>query len=234
MTSWKHLAEQLKDGLPQPQNQRRCRLLAAILREWSRTDLLKYLSWPSRAEILVKIKKLETVKKGAFQLMNALNKADEDRADIVFQMIIAERRGSPTAVTVRQNEFAARVDRLREESEFLAKLAAIAPDKYYPQFGSKRPRNVPAYLVLRDMAAIYEWLTNRPAARGVDRTTGEESGPFFRFVSILWPVVFGEGTAGLPSAIRNWAQARKQFREPSPVLFNMAMRHPTWGIFEPQ
>jgi hypothetical protein len=233
MTNWRHLAQQLQSGLPKPLNERRCRLLPKILREWSRVDLKRHLSHESRAQLRARIKKLETVKKDALQLMNTLDGLDEDgRTAIVAQMIIAER-GGYTPGLFRVAEFDARIDRLREETEFLAKLAAIEPDKYYSQFGSRRPRNVPAYLVLQDAAAIYEWLTGRRAARGVDRSTGLESGPFFRFTSILWPVVFGRGSAGLPSAVKNWDEAKRQYRELSPLITNIAMRHPTWGIFEP-
>jgi hypothetical protein len=233
MTNWAHVAGELQSGLPKPLNRRRCRLLPKILREWSRTDLQKHLSHASRAEFRARIKKLETVKKNALQLMNELDGVDEDgRTAIVAQMIIAERGGYTPGV-FRGAEFDGRINRLREESEFLAKLAGIAPDKYYSQFGSRRPRNVSAYLVLKDMAEIFQWLTRKPATREVDRESYSETGPFFRFASTLWPVLFGKGTAGLPSAMKNWAEAKKQFREPSPLILNLAMRYPTWGIFEP-
>jgi hypothetical protein len=163
--------------------------------------------------------------------MNTLNKVDEPgRTAIAAQMIIAERgqfRG------VNPTEFATRIERVNEESEFLANLAAIAPDEYWQPTSSRRPRNIPAYLVLRDAAAIYQWLTGRAAEREVGRSSRRDTGPFFRFASTLWPAVFGEGTAGLSNAMKNWASAKKRFRERSPLIINIAMRHPTWGIFEP-
>jgi hypothetical protein len=232
-TNWQHVAREIQNGLPKPLNERRCRLLPEILSEWERTDLQRHRSQESRTEIRAKVKKLETVKKSALQLMKALDNVDESgHADIVFQMVIAERGGSRTPGAVRQVEFATRIDRLSQESEFLAKLAAIAPEKYWP-VTPRRPRNIPAYLVLQDAAAIYEWLTGRVAKREVDRVCGKETGPFFRFASTLWPVIFNRGAEGLPSAIKNWAAAKKQFRERSPLIINIAMRHPTWGILEP-
>lgn len=42
-----------------------------------------------------------------------------------------------------------------------------APSKFWKQ-GRGQPRNLAAYLVLQDAAAIFEWLTDLKAARGVD------------------------------------------------------------------
>jgi hypothetical protein len=227
-SDWKHISKQLQSDLPKPLNERRCRLLPMILHEWGRTDLRQHLALElSGAIIRTRIKKLEAVKKGALQLMKTLNSADEEsRNAIVAQMVIAERR-SYTPGVFRGADFATRGDRLREELEFLAKLAAIRPDDYWP-LKSRQPRTIAAYLVLKDTAAIYEWLTERNAEREVDRDNHRDKGPFFRFASTLWPIVFKRGTAGLPSAMKTWAE----FKEPSLLITNIAMRHPTWGIFE--
>jgi hypothetical protein len=59
-----------------------------------------------------------------------------------------------------------------------------------------------------------------------------EIGPFFRFASALWPAIFGNGTVGLPAAMKNWASARKHYDERSALIANMALRHPEWGLFQ--
>jgi hypothetical protein len=120
---------------------------------------------------------------------------------------------------------------LNEETDFLSKLSAIAPEKLWKS-GPGQPRNLRAHLVLQDAAAIFEWLTGMKAARGVDRIGAFETGPFFRFASTLWPEVFGNGVVGLPAAMKNWAQYRSQYNERSALVANIALRHPTWGIFE--
>ena len=113
MTNWRHLAQQLQSGLPKPLNKRRCRLLPKILREWSRTDLEKHLSHGISCGTSARIKKLQTVKKDALQLMNDLDGVDEDgRTAIVAQMIIAERDGY-TPGLFRGAEFDARINRLQ-------------------------------------------------------------------------------------------------------------------------
>ena len=82
-----------------------------------------------------------------------------------------------------------------------------------------------------DLAAIFEWLTGRKAARGVDRTDHTETGPFWRFAESVWQVAF-DTTRGLKAAMKNFVEARKLYQERSPFLSNLAFNHPTWGIFE--
>ena len=114
---------------------------------------------------------------------------------------------------------------------FLAKLAAITPQERQ-RFRRGRPLNIIAYLVLLDAAAIFEWFSGKKAARGVNRIDGSETGPFFRFVSVLWPIIFGKGDEGLPAAIKNWASWRSKFDEHSAFIANVDLSHPTWGIFD--
>jgi hypothetical protein len=109
----------------------------------------------------------------------------------------------------------------------------MTPEVFWPPLKGPRPPTITANHVLQDAAAIFEWLTKTVATRETDRDThSEKKSAFFRFASILWPVVFRKGTAGLPSAIKNWAGWRKEFGEHSPLIKNIALRHPTWGIFE--
>jgi hypothetical protein len=119
----------------------------------------------------------------------------------------------------------ARVD---EESNFLAKLAAIAPEGWW-KLGPGQPRNFAAYLVLYDAAAIFRWYSGKKAARGVHRVSGNETGPFFRFVSVVWPAVFGRGIQGLPAAMNNWADAGSKH---SAVVANIDLRHRAWGVYD--
>src|SRR5262249_39333215 len=121
-------------------------------------------------------------------------------------------------------------ERLRQEDHFLRKLAA-APVTLIEKTkrGRGQPRNIPAYLVMKDLAAIFELLTDRKAARAIDWTDNTETGPFWRFAESVWPVVFGN-TRGLKAAMKNWAKARKLYHEHSSFVLNLPLRK--WGIFE--
>jgi hypothetical protein len=215
-------------SLPKPLSERRAELLPRILHEWSHTSLREHLSRESRATIRRRMEAQDIVAKCARRLLEAFDAIDHrDRTAIIVQMIVAEGRHpeevSPTEVADRHN-------RLNEEQGFLRKLAGIAPRQFW-NLRRGGPRNLAAYLVLQDAAAIFEWLTGLKASRGVDRIHGTETGPFHRFVSTVWPVVFGT-QAGLSAAMKNWALARSRYQERSAVMANMAFQHPTWGIFE--
>jgi hypothetical protein len=226
---WDQLAEELERAVKQPISPARRKLLPPVLEEWFRVDLQEHqLFLDSRKPSHERIKKLNGIKKRAADLANSLGRLDtHDREAILGQIIIAEGR---RIESVRRTEYSDRREHFKRELQFLLKLSAIRPDQFWP---AKRghPSNLPAYLVLLDAAAIFEWLTGRKAARGVDRSTGAESGPFYRFASTLWPIVFWKGQAGLSAAMKNWA--RWQSRERSPLIDNIEMRHPTWRLFEP-
>ena len=108
---------------------------------------------------------------------------------------------------------------------FLKALSSAKPSSKLRR-GRGQPRNVVAYLVIRDIADIFEWATRQKAMRG------EEDSPFYEFAAAVWPVVFGKGDDGLPAALKNWAWARKNLRERSPCIANMDLRHPEWRLFE--
>jgi hypothetical protein len=114
-------------------------------------------------------------------------------------------------------------------SNFLEALGSAKPSAKLRR-SRGQPRNVATYLVIRDIADIFEWATKQKAARVVRED--EEAGPFYDFAAAVWPVVFRKGDEGLPAALKNWALARKKFRELSPCIANMALRHPKWRLFE--
>ena len=226
---WQRLSDDLTHSLPKPPRKRQLKLLQQILREWSTTDLREHLSGESRAIIHCRIKRLENIKENARQLSEGLKKIDDDeKAAILAQMIIAEGR---RVEDVSRVEFEDRSSRLTDCHLFLVHLAAIAPKEFW-KLGPGHPPNIPAYLVLQDAAAIFEWLTRKKATRVVGRIDNFESGPFLRFASILWPVVFKKDTDGLPAAMKKWARWRSKYDERSALIVNIALRHPEWGIFK--
>jgi hypothetical protein len=220
---------EIANSLPVPLTKRHSELLPRILREWTCTDLREHLSMDSRAIIQARIKKLESVSKRARLLLEALNETDKlDQAVIISQMAHAVEH---TLETASRAEYATLTARLDEETTFLTKLASIKPKDVW-NLKAGQPRNLAAYLVLKDAAAIFEWFTGLKATREVDRDTLKDIGPFWRFASALWPVLFGKGITGLSSAFKNWAHDSVQFGERSALIANINMRHPTWGVFE--
>jgi hypothetical protein len=180
-------------------------------------------------------KRLETVNDCAKKLLQALEaaKRDDDQFLIILEMIRTDERRLPqlerlTERDVLKNQF-------QEARNFLRKLSAAsaACGKIWkqPQYHT----NTIARLVLMDIIAIYEWLTDKKATRQVDRDTNKDTGPFWRFAVAIWPMVFGS-MEGLSSTMRNWASAVRQklVGTRSLLIVNIAMRHPTWGVFDRQ
>ena len=220
----------LSRSLPEPICERRRELLPQILREWGRTDLQRWLSWDTPAAARARIKRVERVRDCARALLQALDDAHEERAMIWHEM--ATRSEGRSIEQVGRSEREILKKRLDEERRFLAKLGAIAPKGWRNPGRRGRPRNYAAYLVLQDAAVIFRWFCGEEPTRQVSRHTGKEIGPFFRFASALWPVVFGKGIYGLPAAMKNWEWARSHYGEESALIANINMRHRAWGIYE--
>ena len=213
-------------------DQRRLAVLPQVLREWGREDLpINLQHKPEPAERRRdRFRRLTLVEARAKQLNEALAALDEtDRWNIIFQLACPPER-FPRGLTETNIRKAQQV--LEAVAEQLPSIAAAARDAGMPL--APRPgrvRNNVPYLVLMDLAAIFEWTTEKEATRQVDRKTGAESGSFYHFAEAIWPVVFGRGDAGLPAAMQNWASARNKYAERSPLISNIALRHPTWRIY---
>ena len=227
VSDWYPLSEELIRALPQPVCRRRVVLLPLILEQWNRCDLPEHLSRKSRPVDNDLIGKLEIVRKHARELQEALKAIGEHgRTALLAQM--TNRSGSHDE---NRSEFKAIVTWLEQEAAFIEKLVAVDPREFWkPKRG--RSRNLPAYLVLQDLAAIFEWLTSTKATREVSRDNGTEIGPFFIFASTLWPTIFGKGVTGLPAAMKNWAKWRSAYNEQSALIVNLALRNPVWEILK--
>jgi hypothetical protein len=210
-------------ALPEPVCERRRELLPQILREWIRTDLRRYLPLEDAISRRKRFKKIQSVRKQASELLRALKALNQyDLNEIVYEMVTAEGDQS-------RSRWADLSKRLDEERDFLTKVADIKQNQK-PRPG--QPRNSAAYIVLQDAAAIFEWFTGTKPGRVVDWSSGKETGPFFKFASALWPVVFGKGVQGLPAAMKNWAQWRRRHGATSPLIANIGLRHSTWRVRE--
>jgi hypothetical protein len=179
LSKWEQSAEALRGVLPKPLCTRRCELLPQVLEEWERSALGEHLSREPRADFRKRIKKRDTVTKLARHLHESLdNLEQEDRYAIVLQMIRAER--STEEVSRKKLEYL---------SEYLARVGDVQTTEIWKP-GPGQPRNVTAYFVLQDAAAIFEWLTGVQATREVDRDTGAEIGPFSSSVQFSGPSFF--------------------------------------------
>jgi hypothetical protein len=195
-------------------------LLPEMLDEWRRIDVADHLSWESPEIIGKRRRQIKTFEKAVRDLLQAVDALD----GMGRFLILRESRPVGPQPTWQ----AAENERRRGEKEFkkiLNSLKGLASTKASSklQIDVGRPRNRVAYLVIRDVADIFEWATKHKAKRVVH--DGEEAGPFYEFVAAVWPVVFGQGDDGLPSAVKNWATGggfavRQLYTDQDEVLFD--------------
>jgi hypothetical protein len=239
----KRAVDQILASLPPGIGQRRLDLLPRVLKHWSVTYLHEHLSRERPPILRRRYNQLTRIENCANNLRKALGALDQrGRSWIALEM--AREGGDRFSIvegeTLRQMEEWHRLEseklaeineRLTLEDDFLLKLGTatqrlVEEDKQ----GPGQPANVPAYLVMMDLAAIFEWLTGREATRVVDRIDKHETGHFWNFAAAVWPLVFGHGRKGLSAAMKNWEALRLKHNENSPFKLNV-LRHLEWGVF---
>jgi hypothetical protein len=219
-------------SLPDLIDQRRLDLLPRILRDWGCTDLPMHIR--QKPEPLEKrregFQRLASVEKRAKLLNEALAAIDHaDTLDIILKLACL-LEGFPQGLTGANICGAQR--ELESAYEWLPRLEAAARDACLPYAPQRGPaRNDVPYLVLLDLAAIFEWLTGQKAPRAWFKSgLEEERPPFHEFAAAVWPVLFGSDD-GLSNAMRTWNDDRRKHGDRSPLIINLALRHPKWGIF---
>jgi len=216
----------IRAWLPKQVDNRRLKLLPQILREWARADLPQHFGRDSPAAQRARRERLTRLGKIADQLVGALDGLDKrDRGTLAGQIGAAEGQEEEVIFDEENKK------RLEDTRNFVAALATAAKRPLWEP-GPGRARNICAYLVMMDVAAIFEYLTDTEATRQVDRNTREERGPFRDFAGAIWSVLFGSDY-GLSAALKNWAYGSKKYGECSHLIENIALRHPEWGIFDP-
>ena len=214
--------EAVASSLPSPVCSRRRKLLPKVFQEWYLIDLQEHLSRESRAVLRQRTDRLQLIANCARQLFDAFNAVDKrTRTVILAEIVTAQGRH---VQDISRAELSDLSEQLKDTPDFLLKLAAIAPKK-------PTPRKLTPYFVLMDAAAIFEWYSGTEATREVSRDSGREMGDFYRFACMLWPVIFDNGVVGLPAAMKNWATYRKQFKQRSPLILNIALRYPVWRVY---
>jgi hypothetical protein len=214
-------------SLPGQINVRRREMLPKLLREWAARDLREHLSREATERIAQRLECVEAIAQHYADAAKLLDSLDERGLDLLtFTMA-----KSPAAVAPDRKRFVEASGVIQQEPERLQRIAVAAREasKIWRR-GRGRPRNLVGYLILLDVAALYEWLTGRAASRTIDRVDGVDAGPFWDFASAVWPLIFGSDY-GLSHGLKSWASARNKYGESSPLIANMALRYPEWRLF---
>ena len=212
--------------LPEEVDPRRRKLLPQVLREWARSDIREHFAREPAAAARELRERLAQLGKIAIRLLEELDGLNErDLLTLAGQIGVAEGQEITEAIFNEKNR-----ERL-DDALHLITTIATAVKRPLQESRPGRPRNIYAYLVMMDISAIFEYLAGA-ATRQVDRNTREEKGPFRDFAGAIWSVLFATDD-GLSAALKNWAGGRKKFADSSPLISNIAMRRPEWGLYDP-
>jgi hypothetical protein len=223
-------------ALPGCKSPHRRDLLPRILKEWCRIDLEEHLSRPTSEQIRAEREQLQKVASRTAKLAEAIAALDLTPRFAVARRLLRPGTNSPKIGPSFQSS--QRMDRRLEtyptRLQQLAPAAEQVTNDWVPP--PLRTEMLKRYLVLHDLAAIYQWATRKPAGRRVTTDVSDSGskpyGPFWEFAGAVWRVVFGS-EKGLDHAMKTWAKGRREFGEWSPLIENMRLRHPEWRVFDP-
>jgi hypothetical protein len=222
----------------------RVALLPLIFSEWGRTELAEHLRPPEPAAIQAEIKQLKELARAAKQTFDAIsNLSPDNRFAIagwqlgIFTLHEADSETYAPNLNFNYKKVRKVARRLDQDAARLSEIAVAATQtaairKPLPM----RHQTLVRYLILQDLAEISEYATGERASRKI-RTephpqAGLEYGRFWDLASASWRVIFGSA-GGLSSAVQSWAGVRTKHGERSPVIWNIALRHPEWEICPP-
>jgi hypothetical protein len=176
----------------------RMKLLPPVLRAWARKDLREHLSREGRAVVRKRGARLQSIKKQTNDLLLAFSELDElSLFELALRPQLQHQSGDPWKVNV---EIAS-----RRRDEAISWLNALVEALNEPQPNPPPDRSTRHYLVIRDMAAIFELISGEAATRRTEFDAGTPYGPFWSFVKALWSAIYGD-ERGLQNAVKIWAQ----------------------------
>lgn len=203
----------IRRALPPDMPADRIVLLCELVRAWLAEELPEHLLRATRAEMRLRRKMIGTFKQRAKELLYAAGAMDDAARFEVALLPQMHRDGTDILTTDAENA----VNRRDAALAWLKELSDV-PDRQDAGTPDKKTRS---YLIVRDLAAIYEAATGQKVTRRTTTDTHKQYGPFWDFVSAV--------SAGLPigdldHAIRDVQKYRN--RESSPFMANLQFRHP--------
>jgi hypothetical protein len=184
-------------ALPRGAPPERVTLLPQILRVWAQEDLREHLLREGRADVRQREERLQAVKKQAKDLLNAVEALDKiGRFEVVLR---PQMRRAGTGVWNTDIDAA---DRRRDQA--VSWLNDLIEAFEEPRPKAPPDRKTKHYLVMLDLAAIFELISGEPARRRTDADEGVPYGPYWNFAEAFWSAVYGN-QHGLQNAVRIWA-----------------------------
>jgi hypothetical protein len=187
-------------ALPPDAPSERVALLPQILHAWAQEDLREHLSGESRANARKQEEQLQSIARQAQGLIDAFAElAPPTRFLAALRPELDRTQQSFLGVTAAGIEVACQ--RLDDGIIWLTDLAKALNEPQPKALARVATRN---YLIVLDLAAIFQLLSGKLPTRQINQDTGRDYGPFWNFASGIWPAVF-ESSSGLAAATKRWA-----------------------------
>ena len=202
-------------ALPPDSEPKKLKMFRYILEDWFSLELPEHYRLGRSADA-VALRQLKAIAKQAGILERLLGdpEAAQARRLLVARLVMRRR-------LLCHNEAIAQVEK---ELDALTEVRSAATEML-PRRRRGQPRNNFSYLVLLDIAAMYEWLTGDKPSRITDIATERGGGPFYELCQALWPLAHQNNKGGLPSTIKNWAKTQTQYEEKSALIANFFLRY---------
>jgi hypothetical protein len=195
---------QVVAALPSTTPLERMKLLPPVLRAWAREDLREHLSRERRADVRERENRFQAIKTKTEDLLTAYFALDELGTSEVALRAQIQRDSVDAWVDLEIAN-----DRRNNAIFWLNDLVEALKE---PQPIPKPDTATKHYLVMRDMAAIFELITGDAATRRTDIDAGTPYGPFWDFAKALWSAIYGH-ERGLQNAVKIWAQGESTQRK---------------------
>ncbi|MCX7349557.1 MAG: hypothetical protein NTZ54_08535 [Alphaproteobacteria bacterium] len=200
-------------SIPKGANASRRKLLAEVLQSWSKNDLHEYAEYAG----------LYKAKPESKRLMDKIHRAAE-KLDALLQEAVASKDIDYLGLMQKTRHDGKNVSDLLKAVEVIRDASGNAAGSL--KQGRGQPHNVTSCRVIRDIAAMYEWLYPKKATRAVhvEDDNYEETGPFWAFASEIWGKVFGSKSEGLSAAVKGFTAKVNHEHRASPVIYNTLTR----------
>ncbi len=207
--------DRIVPSLPTPPDADKVEVLRIMLDyrcEYTLPNHLHMLEKPSDETI----KRLKKASKSLLALNSSIDLLDGEEVQFGIFPLVMERTGS-----WRRSDIDKVTDEVFQALTLLSAFELSIAQSIKPKAG--RPRNDFGYLVVLDLAAIFEWYTETDATRQVDRDNGREIGPFRKFVESAWSEVIEPKRNTLEASFKKWAankaiEKSKKSHKPSSKL----------------
>ena len=219
-------------ALPINKVNRNCRYLPNLLQFWYLLELIEHSRFGPDTKSSRLLKDIKEIGQLTRRLSKTLATPDGEKLrDVVFS-----ETWEAKCITPSKNDLV-KADAEIDQFILSASMIEEAANRYVAKKRKVgRPQSLQSLLVMRDIAAIYGWVTDTQPTRQFDPVASEEMGPFFNFASACWIVIYGNDD-GLPSAMKPWARDKRNGADPSAIVFNFqhsGLESPLWWKLPPE